>query len=816
MNNEKSTHRDKLGLALAGGGFRASLFHLGVLRRMAEMDILRYVEVLSTVSGGSIIGALYILLLKKHMHEKTSLSQEDYVDITKELEEILVAGIKKNLRTRLFMNPLGILRVLITSDSLGKRMARIYERYLYRNVVEQIERQLQEESGPQESEQSQPSWWSRWFRPGYISLKDTKIRPGEKEVVGGFEAYNKSVVEEKVTQGTTTGSVITHLVLNATSLNSGAPFWFSSIEVGDPRLGFFRDDELKCELLPFKRLLHEIKLEKLAEALRGIGGDTLKIDNEDYPVRRVSLAHWWQTGKKRAPGPHCWKTLFKISNLSEWLINADFGRLRRMKLAAWYIGVGYKFDPQITGGLSKEEHFERFWALMREIDADQAEELKKNKECEVTNEDLELLEKERQPKNVEEQLLSFVMELYYMRSAEVMSKKIRRDMAKLTLGEAVGASACFPPVFPPLIVLGIYDDAHVSRLGLTDGGVYDNVGLTALLHERCTHIIASDTSGLFDIQQRSSAGRLGMSGRIVSILMDDVAEQQRNAIRYNRRVSSAVESAIQKIGDVPEALKKLGVFHNLRGLAFFHIKSPPVEKSELDLGLDPKLIASLRTDLDGFGDVEIAALMNRGYDTADRYIRKYLADSPYAPGEGWKSAHEAPRPIHRSTRDVRKILRVGHSRFFRSLKLGAPVSWIFTLTVLTLATAITWNVSVSVRSITFGAANLILKWIKATVPWFGSYATETRISLGILIILVIAVVVVLKLLSPYMADRIKGRSLGWFRFFVRVAKFGRSYGANVLWLVGWFPIVISFVGAALAWCSHLFFYLPFRNKTRNP
>ena len=48
----------KLGLALSGGGFRASLFHIGVLARMAELDLLRHVGVLSTVSGGSIIGAL--------------------------------------------------------------------------------------------------------------------------------------------------------------------------------------------------------------------------------------------------------------------------------------------------------------------------------------------------------------------------------------------------------------------------------------------------------------------------------------------------------------------------------------------------------------------------------------------------------------------------------------------------------------------------------------------------------------------------------------------------------------------------------------
>ena len=47
-----------LGLALSGGGFRASFFHLGVLARMAELDLLRQVEVLSTVSGGAVIGTM--------------------------------------------------------------------------------------------------------------------------------------------------------------------------------------------------------------------------------------------------------------------------------------------------------------------------------------------------------------------------------------------------------------------------------------------------------------------------------------------------------------------------------------------------------------------------------------------------------------------------------------------------------------------------------------------------------------------------------------------------------------------------------------
>ena len=46
-----------IGLCLSGGGFRASLFHLGVLRYLAEAGQLANVSGVSTVSGGSIVGA---------------------------------------------------------------------------------------------------------------------------------------------------------------------------------------------------------------------------------------------------------------------------------------------------------------------------------------------------------------------------------------------------------------------------------------------------------------------------------------------------------------------------------------------------------------------------------------------------------------------------------------------------------------------------------------------------------------------------------------------------------------------------------------
>src|SRR3954469_12402362 len=79
----------KVGLALSGGGFRASLFHIGVLARLAELDLLRHVEVLSCVSGGSIVGAHYYLLLRELLQRipDRKVDRGEYVTLVRNLAE---------------------------------------------------------------------------------------------------------------------------------------------------------------------------------------------------------------------------------------------------------------------------------------------------------------------------------------------------------------------------------------------------------------------------------------------------------------------------------------------------------------------------------------------------------------------------------------------------------------------------------------------------------------------------------------------------------------------------------------------------------
>jgi predicted acylesterase/phospholipase RssA len=57
MQGQETTNR-QFGLALSGGGFRAALYHLGVIGFLRDIQLLSRIR---SVSGGSIIGAHMVL-----------------------------------------------------------------------------------------------------------------------------------------------------------------------------------------------------------------------------------------------------------------------------------------------------------------------------------------------------------------------------------------------------------------------------------------------------------------------------------------------------------------------------------------------------------------------------------------------------------------------------------------------------------------------------------------------------------------------------------------------------------------------------------
>ncbi|MGR9107064.1 MAG: patatin-like phospholipase family protein [Gammaproteobacteria bacterium] len=134
------TQSTKLGVALSGGGFRASYFHIGVLAQMAEQGLLRHVEVISTVSGGSIVGALYYLHIKKLLESKpdNEITDQDYVRIVETIETTFKKATDKNIRMLTFASLAANLRFHRADYSRSDRISNLYNELIYRDVLSNV------------------------------------------------------------------------------------------------------------------------------------------------------------------------------------------------------------------------------------------------------------------------------------------------------------------------------------------------------------------------------------------------------------------------------------------------------------------------------------------------------------------------------------------------------------------------------------------------------------------------------------------------------------------------------------------------------
>ena len=213
MKQKKSKRR--LGLALSGGGFRASFYHIGALARMAELGILRHVESISTVSGGSIVGAAYYLMLKNLLESKTDseITDQDFVNLVQRLEVHFLGAVQQNLRMRTFANPLKNLKMSKANYSRSDTIGEIYEKYIYDPLLDVGDRRL--------------------------TMGDLLITP--RGVDGDFNPGDETVGNP------TRQCKVPILILNATSLNSGHNWIFTATSMGEvpPRNLNFRDIDKK-------------------------------------------------------------------------------------------------------------------------------------------------------------------------------------------------------------------------------------------------------------------------------------------------------------------------------------------------------------------------------------------------------------------------------------------------------------------------------------------------------------------------------------------------------------------------------------------
>lgn len=197
----RSMFRGKVGLALSGGGFRASLYHLGVFAKLAELDMLRHIEVLSCVSGGSIVGAHYYLELRRLLQQEdkkdAQINREDYINLVQVMADDFLAGVQENPRVRLMANPLTNLKMIFSPTyTRTRRIGELYEELIYSRI--------------KDNEGSE----KRWLNQLYIYPEGNKTFFPRRD---NWARLNK----------------VPELILNATTLNSGHNWQFTASWMGE-------------------------------------------------------------------------------------------------------------------------------------------------------------------------------------------------------------------------------------------------------------------------------------------------------------------------------------------------------------------------------------------------------------------------------------------------------------------------------------------------------------------------------------------------------------------------------------------------------
>lgn len=198
----ESLFSGKVGLALSGNGFRAAFFHVGVLAKLAELGILRRIEVISCSSGGSIIGTQYYLELRKLLQSKADdeIEDRDYVEVVKRIEKRLLAGVQRDIEARSKINIWFNFKTAVRRKCT--RTERIGE-LLYKEI-------LCNETDDTDGEQTR-----------YLS--DLFVRPFDEP--RSFKPKKDNWRRK---------SKVPILILNATTLNTGHNWQFTASWMGEP------------------------------------------------------------------------------------------------------------------------------------------------------------------------------------------------------------------------------------------------------------------------------------------------------------------------------------------------------------------------------------------------------------------------------------------------------------------------------------------------------------------------------------------------------------------------------------------------------
>ena len=211
------------------------------------------------------------------------------------------------------------------------------------------------------------------------------------------------------------------------------------------------------------------------------------------------------------------------------------------------------------------------------------------------------------------------------------------------VAKAVAASSCFPPVFGPMPLRdkhfaeslrgGRFQSKErrklLSRLRLTDGGVYDNLGLEPVWGSHAV-VLVSDGGAPF-----GPNGSTKFFGQLMRYL--DITGNQGSATRKRWLISKYLDGSVK------------GAYWGLRSATANYPNQPKGYPAELV----EEVIATVRTDFDAFSEAEMGVLENQGYLVAEAGIQGHASHLI----EGNPVPLQIPHPEWMDADLVRKALK---------------------------------------------------------------------------------------------------------------------------------------------------------------
>jgi NTE family protein len=185
--------------------------------------------------------------------------------------------------------------------------------------------------------------------------------------------------------------------------------------------------------------------------------------------------------------------------------------------------------------------------------------------------------------------------------------------ADYPVARAVAASSCFPPIFSPLkprlqpsdLKGGAHRsgqrDEIVRSLSLSDGGVYDNMGLEPVWKSHDV-LLVSDGGATFDAGP--DRGFFWQLSRFTAVMGN-----QAGAVRKRWLIAGFINKELK------------GTYWGIGSAAEHYGLSGGYPAQLVD-----DVISEIRTDLDAFSEAEQAILENHGYFMAEAAVQRHVTD----------------------------------------------------------------------------------------------------------------------------------------------------------------------------------------------